>query len=91
MSEPGSYQVLEREYLEARGRILELGAIFDRIDRGPVVNPDDPRLAKLREGIRCVLAELPAGQVDSFPNRAEQIQLVFSRDYQENWRERFEV
>lgn len=91
MSEPGSYHVLEREYLEARARILELGAIFDRIDRGPMVNSDDPRLAKLREGIRCVLAELPAGQVGSSASRAEQIQRVFSRDYQENWRERFEI
>lgn len=91
MSEPGSYQVLDREYLEARARILELGAIFDRIDRSPTARPQDPRLAKLREAIRCVLAESPAGQPGSTASRAEQVQLVFSRDYEENWRERFGV
>ena len=38
---------------------------------------DDPRMARLREAIEIILHE--------HGDRAEQIQLIFSREYDENW------
>jgi len=44
---------LDRHFLEVRGRILELAAIFDRLDRGTGADgvQEDPRLRQLHEGV----------------------------------------
>lgn len=86
MAETESYRVLDREFLEARARILELGAIFDRLERSDTFDALDPRLEKLRGALRCVL---DASETDGRASRAEQIQLVFSRQYDEHWRRNF--
>lgn len=86
MAETEAYRVLDREFLEARARILELGAIFDRMDRSGTVDPDDPRLEKLRTALRCVLE---TNQATVSTSRAEQVQLIFSRQYDEHWRKNF--
>ena len=65
--------VLDREVLEVRARLIEVGATLDRIARGenPADVADDPRLATIREAL-AVLAD-PQGD-----DRAERVQMVFS-------------
>ncbi|MCO6459064.1 MAG: hypothetical protein J5I93_27465 [Pirellulaceae bacterium] len=74
-------QVLDREYLELRAKVLELAASLDRLDRGDGSVVDDPRLRKVRAGLELLLRD------DA--SRAERIQLLFSRDYDAGWRQAF--
>ena len=67
---------LEKYFLEARCRLLDLAAILDRVDRGGGL-AGDPRLARIRASL-----ELLAKQE---PGRAEKIQSLFSQDYDPNW------
>ena len=70
-------QVLDREFLQLRAKILELAASFDRLDRGAPL-PEDTRLNLLHQGIRIVLSD--------DPDRAERLQRLFSREYDPNWK-----
>lgn len=70
-------EVLNREFLEIRARLLHLAASLDRLDRAEGSVTSDPRLAKIREGL-----EILGGDE---PDRAERIQLLFSRPYDSNW------
>jgi hypothetical protein len=70
-------QVVDEYYLEVRCKLLEIAAIFDRVDRAVERTGDasaraDARLQKCRDS----LAILNAPTIES--NRAEQISLVFS-------------
>lgn len=67
---------LEKYYLEARSKLLDLAAILDRIDRGGGL-VTDPRLQRIRES----LGILTGGT----PGRAERIQTLFSLEYDPNW------
>jgi hypothetical protein len=78
-----SAAVLDREFLEIRAKILELGASFDRLDRGDGSVGEDPRMTKIREAL-SVLQE-KSGE------RAEQIQLIFSRAYDDDWQKTLNV
>ncbi|QDV14908.1 hypothetical protein CA51_48180 [Rosistilla oblonga] len=82
-SQQTASQVLDRHYLEARARILEIAAIFDRIDRAQGSTGEDPRDALLRQGIEILS--------DSAANRAEQVQKLFSREYNADWRDEMGV
>ncbi|MCA9199828.1 MAG: hypothetical protein KDA87_19950 [Planctomycetales bacterium] len=70
-------QVLDREFLQLRAKILELAASFDRLDRGAPL-PEDTRLNLLHQGIQIVLSDEP--------DRAERLQRLFSREYDPNWK-----
>lgn len=90
MSSPmTSAEVLNREFLEMRAKVLELAASFDRLDRSEGVNSNgshgasDPRLQRLRDGLKILLS--------NSSERAEQVQLLFSREYDDGWRKRFGV
>lgn len=76
-------EILNREFLEIRCKILELAAAFDRLDRADGSIEDDPRLGRLREALEAVLEQ------DS--DRAEQVQMIFSRSYDENWQTAMKV
>lgn len=71
-------EVFEREFLPLRARILEIAAGLDRIGRAGSVGNDEPRVAQLHAGLEVLLS--------SESDRAEQVQLIFSRKYDENWR-----
>lgn len=76
--------VLDRDFLEVRGKILEVAATLDRLDRapshhGPGTVPDR-RLAQLRQALDALN--------EPGPGRAETIQRLFSLDYDPNWRTR---
>lgn len=75
--------VLNREFLEIRCKILELAAAMDRLDRATGEVSDDPRLAKILEALTVV--------GDERGDRAEQVQLIFSRPYHEQWRQEFQL
>ena len=75
-----SDKALEQFFLEARCKLLDLAAILDRIQRGTedLEIPDDARLDKIRQA----LAILGADEAD----RAEQIQKIFSLEYDPAWK-----
>jgi hypothetical protein len=75
-------ETLDREFLGLRGKILEIAATLDRIDRGGGSVADDPRVAQLRRGLELLAS--PG------PSRAEEIQMVFSLPYDPQWRAKHE-
>jgi len=77
--------VLDKFYLEARAKLLELAATLDRIDRGQPV-PNDPRLQLLRKAI----AQLQDTPASPRADRAEKLQMLFSLAYEEGWLKTFQ-
>jgi hypothetical protein len=73
--------VLDREYLEVRAKVLELAASFDRLERGGGLPQNDARLKLVRQGLKVLL--------DETSDRAEQVQLIFSRPYDDDWQKAF--
>ena len=73
-------KALEQYFLEARCKLLDLAAILDRIQRGAedLEIPDDPRLAKIRQALD-ILSAIEA-------DRAEQVQRIFSMEYDPGWK-----
>jgi len=71
---------LEREYLEIRHRILNLAASLDRIERAKGYDriTHDRRWKKLHSAAQIL--------IDSRPDRATRIQMLFSDPYDPNWR-----
>ncbi|MGE0761219.1 MAG: hypothetical protein AB7O38_29675 [Pirellulaceae bacterium] len=74
-------QALDREFLEMRSKVLELAASFDRLEQREGDVASDPRLLRLKEALGVLLAPEE--------DRAEQVQLIFSRSYDPTWREKF--
>jgi hypothetical protein len=72
-------QALETYFLEARSKLLDLAAMFDRIDRGASTSDvgGDPRLAKMRQALETLH--------DGKGSRTERIQKIFSLDYDPKW------
>ncbi len=73
-------QILDREFLTIRGKLLEVAAALDRVQRGQSSAEGDPRLEKIRETL-SILGKEGA-------NRAEQLQLIFSLPYDPGWRKK---
>ncbi len=80
---PDASEVLDREWLSIRARLIEVAAALDRIDRAEGSVVADPRLGQIGES----LAVLANGR----ENRAEQLQMAFSLPYDPQWRERYGV
>jgi hypothetical protein len=66
---------LDRYFLEARSKLLDLAAILDRIHRGGPLA--DPRLERLGQGLAILQDDEKA--------KAERVQQVFSLLYESNW------
>jgi hypothetical protein len=82
MSNPSTAaEVLDREFLLIRAKILEIGAALDRLERAAGDVADDRRLQQIRSALEL----LPS----SAENRAEQIQMIFSLPFDEDWQARF--
>ena len=82
-----SQQVLDREYLEIRGKILEVAASLDRLERADGDVTQDPRMALMHQGLQIALQSNEAHR----DSRAKQIQLLFSREYADSWRQDFDL
>jgi hypothetical protein len=76
-------EVLSREFLEIRCKILDLAAALDRLERADGSVAADPRLAGLRQALTVVLNQPQ--------DRAEQVQMIFSRDYDAGWQANMDV
>lgn len=72
--------ILNEEFLETRSRLLDIAASLDRIDRGGS-QCSDPRLGQLRQALEILL--------EAREGRAEQLQQLFSRDYDAQWMEAY--
>ena len=79
-----SQEVLDREYLEIRGKILELAASLDRLERAEGCVNDDNRIDLIKQGLQILLQ-------DANESKASQIQMLFSRVFEDNWREQFNL
>lgn len=80
---PDAPDLMNREFLQIRAKLLELAASFDRITRAPGSVVDDPRLVQIHQALELLNSETE--------NRAEQIQQIFSRAYDPKWRKSFGV
>ncbi|QDS99659.1 hypothetical protein [Adhaeretor mobilis] len=76
-------EVLQREFLLVRAKVLEIAACLDRIDRAEGDLPQNHQRELLSEAIGHLLGKTG--------NRAEQIQLLFSREYSDQWRSEFQL
>ncbi len=76
-------EILHQELLPLRAKLLELAAMLDRIDRGQGPPVTDAAMATIHSAMETLLR--------GDPNRTEQIQLLFSRPYEDNWREKMNV
>ena len=76
-------EVLDRDFLETRGKILEIAAALDRIDRAPAHHRRAPRppARPAPPGARGPAAS-PA---PAAPRRSS---CIFSLEYDPDWRER---
>ena len=77
-------EVLDREFLEIRSRLLDLAAALDRIERarGDLAEAD-ARPAQIREGIEALRSENIG--------RAERVQRIFSLSYSPDWKSDFRL
>ncbi len=88
MAERTANEILDECFLETRAKLLEIAATLDRVDRaadaGNAVSGDSQQSrAKIDDAIRILLSE--------GPDRAERLQLLFSREYSEAWRDDMQI
>ncbi len=76
-------EVFENEFLPMRAKLLEVAASLDRLDRAQGSVDGDPRSSQIGNAIETLLR--------AREDRAEQIQLIFSRPYEEDWRRKFRM
>ncbi len=81
-------EILDETFLEMRAKLLEIAATIDRIDRSaddgaPLTGDAVVRRGKIDDAIRLLLSE--------GPDRAERLQLLFSRQYESTWRQAMQV
>ncbi|MDZ4849193.1 MAG: hypothetical protein SGI77_07855 [Pirellulaceae bacterium] len=89
-------KVLQEEFLLARAKILELAAIFDRIDRAqsdPTSTSASTSTAELdkTQHQKQLLAQGIAILQETESNRARRVQLLMSRPYESSWREQWTI
>ena len=74
-------EVLDREFLIIRSRLLDLAAALDRLSRAQGSVDDVPRMAAGRGAVETLC--------QPGDDRAERMQMCFSLPYREKWREEF--
>jgi hypothetical protein len=75
--------VFDEEFLPVRAKLLEVAAALDRLDRASGSIAKDPRRTQVQAAIQVLLR--PDG------DRAEQLQLIFSRPYEDDWQAKFRM
>jgi hypothetical protein len=78
-----STDVFDQEFLPIRAKLLEVAAALDRLDRASGSVTSEFRLAQVQAAIKVLL--------QPGDDRAEQIQLIFSRPFEDDWREKFDL
>lgn len=77
--------VLTREQFKIRAKLIEIAASLDRIDRAYGEVDDDPRMMEIRKSLEV----LSGSNGDS--NRAAEIQMIYSRTFDAEWKTHFEL
>ncbi len=72
-------ELLNQEFLEIRARLLQVAAALDRLDRADGDVSRDKRRTDLDRAMRVLL--------DSNPERAARLQMIFSLPYDKDWKE----
>lgn len=80
-----SQQILDREFLEIRAKVLEVAAALDRIERAEGDVAKDPRAELLAKAIAIINGN------GANATRAERVQILFSNDYNSDWQENFQI
>ena len=75
--------VFDQEFLPIRAKLLEVAASLDRFGRAKGTTKTDARMQKIHEAISTLL--------QTHNDRAEQLQLIFSRPYDDDWLEKFAI
>lgn len=75
--------VFEQEFLPIRAKVLEVAASLDRLDRASGSLQSEAR----REQIYAAIEALLRPEQD----RAEQVQLIFSRPFDGDWRHKLRM
>ena len=70
--------VLDREFLGIRARLIDVAAALDRTTRAEGDVGNDPRLERVRQTLEILRTDAP--------DRAEKLQMVFSLPYREDWK-----
>jgi hypothetical protein len=78
-----SNDVLEQEFLPIRAKLLEVAASLDRLDRASGNLGSESRRRQISAAIELLLS--------SVDDRAEQVQLIFSRPFEDDWRDKFRM
>ena len=76
-------EVFDQEFLPIRAKLLEVAAALDRLDRASGSLASESRRMQIHAAIQVLLRPED--------DRAEQIQLIFSRPYENEWRETFQL
>ena len=76
-------EVLDREFLLVRAKLLEIAASLDRIGRAEGAVHGDRRTKLIHEALDVLQQE--------HGDRAEQIQMLFSLSYDDQWQEKFDL
>ena len=76
-------EVLEQEYLQVRAKILEVAAFFDRLSEAEASEANQAQLELLEKG--CEILN------DNEVDKAARLQLLFSREYDAQWREKYSI
>ena len=92
-------EILEDTFLEARAKLLEIAAMFDRVDRASQTRAPQSQASQsqaspssdpLNERSIANRKKLAAGMkicLSADPDRAAQLQQLFSRSYSDSWRQ----
>jgi len=81
MTHPPAGEVLDREFLALRARLIDLAAGLDRLDRGDgslVALADDPRYRAIVRSLELL--------TQPGPDRSARVQEAFSLEYDPQWR-----
>lgn len=70
-------ELLDREFPTVRAKLIDLAAALDRLDRAEGSVADDSRMDQIRQSLQVL-----SGKAS---DRAEQVQLIFSLPYREDW------
>ncbi|MCI0491934.1 MAG: hypothetical protein L0Z07_03240 [Planctomycetes bacterium] len=76
--------VLDEEFPAVRAKLLEIAATFDRLDRAAgQLDATDARLVQIRAAMEVLFSQES--------DRAEQVLLLFSRAYEDDWKEKLGI
>lgn len=76
-------EVLDQEFLQVRAKILEIAAFFDRLTEAEASDVSQEHLQLLEQG--CAILN------DDEENKAARVQMLFSREYDSDWREKYAI